>query len=199
MKTLIKLLTITLLVAAFAVTNRSNLQAQQTFTADDAIAFVSNLPAFAQGLQTTEGWRVEAYNTMNRYGIWRVTFWNADGDEIGKADVNLEQARVYTFEAYFTPSESVVQDAEQTIFDFVRNRPEVQDLLDNTWEAQMYLDWNPWVQDGVWSVWIENGNDPLYVWVEPDNSSTFSVSNLELRRVGFGNIMEWEDWRNANA
>ncbi len=194
-----KLIALLVLAGALAAAPSQRSFAQDTYRPEDAIAFVASLPDFAQGLEATEGWTAQAYNTRNGYGIWRVTFWNADGEEVGIADVSLERNRVYSAETYFYPSESIMQGAQDTIVEFVRNQPEVQELLDNPWDHDMYLDFNPWVFDGAWSVWIDNGSDPLYALVRPDNSSTFSTDNLQLIRVGFGNIMSWEDWRSANT
>jgi hypothetical protein len=175
------------------------LHAQDGYTAVDAIAFVAALPDMAQGLESTEGWTAQAYYTMNRYGVWHVQFWDAEGEEIATADVNLETGRVFTLDAYFYPSQGVFEASQDTIFEFLRNQPEFQELIENPWEAALYIDFNPWVDDGVWSVWIENGDDPLYAWIAADDSSTFSTSNLELLRIGFGDIMSWEDWQNANT
>lgn len=197
-KTLLRVLTMVSLLATLTFANLLHAQ-ESAYTPDDAIAFVAALPDFAQGLEATEGWTAQAYYTMNRYGVWRVQFWRADGEELATADINLETGRVFTAETYFYPSEGVLAQAQDTVFEFLRNQPEIQEMLDNPWEAEMYLDFNPWAYDGVWSVWIENGDDPLYAWVRPDNSSTFSIGNLELVRIGFGNIMNWEDWRSANS
>jgi hypothetical protein len=169
------------------------------YTPDDAIAFVAALPEVAQGLESTEGWTAQAYYTMNRYGVWHVQFWNADGDEIVTADVNLEDGRVFTLDAYLYPSQSVLDAAQDTVFDFLRNQPEFQEMVENPWETVMYIDFNPWLDNGIWTVWIENGDDPLYAWIAADESSAFSTNNLELIRVGFADLMSWEDWQNANT
>jgi hypothetical protein len=182
-------------VATLAFTLPS--RAQQTYTPDDAIAFVASHPQFAEGLASAEGWTAQAYNTGNRYGIWHVTFWNAEGEEIGSADVSLEQERLYTVDTHFYPSEAVLRASEDALFEFLRSHPEIQELLDNPWEHEMYLDYNPWITS--WSVWIDNGDDPLYAWVGTDGTSPFSTNGLRLTRIGFGNIMSWEDWHSGNS
>lgn len=167
-------------------------------TAQDAINLATEHPAFAKALADRPNWSANAYDTKNRYGIWRVEFFDEGGNGLGWADVNLEQQRVYSWDTSFDITENQYAEAEQILMDFLR-----QDQLANELVGSVDDSYNYWVgYDGwreCWTVHIDRGVDSLDLIVRSRRSEPRSLDHLYLERVNIINIMSYGDWQNANS
>jgi hypothetical protein len=171
--------------------------AQQNFTSDDVIAFVAASPEFSAGLAGSPDWTATAFATGNAYGIWRVTFWDNEGEEIATADVNPEHGRIYSYDTYFVPTFELRAEAEAFLRDYVPAQPEVTELLPEAAEHEMYIDYDRWGR--FWYIYIDVGEDSLYALVQFDDGSATSLDNPRLLQVGFPNVMSYDDWHSANS
>ncbi|MDX2141422.1 MAG: hypothetical protein SF123_25275 [Chloroflexota bacterium] len=171
--------------------------AQQTFTPDDVIALVAQSAQFSEGLAGSPEWRAAAFPTGNAYSIWRVTFWDSEGEEIGTADINPEQARIYSYNSYFMPTVDLRQAAEAFLRDYVAALPEVTELLPDAADYEMYIDYDRWGK--FWYIYIDVAEDSLYVLVQFDGGSATTLDNPRLLQVGFPNVMSYDDWHAANS
>ena len=72
----------------------------------DAINLAAAHSSFANGLADRPGWTAVAYDTKNLYGIWRVQFYDAEGNDLGWSDISLEKQKVYAWETNFDITES---------------------------------------------------------------------------------------------
>jgi hypothetical protein len=162
----------------------------------DAIALAAAYPAFAKWLSERSGWTADAYYTGNGYGIWRVQFYDAAGEDLGWADVNVEKGRVYSWETHYGALETQRQAAEEVVTDFVVNSPEVLELIEDPGQYPMYVDYDGWSK--AWGVYIERGMDSLYVVVQFEGLTPTSLSNPHLVSVYFPNVLPYEDWYSAS-
>ncbi len=171
--------------------------AQDTLTTDEVIAIVAAHPAFATGLENSRDWTARAYNTRNRYGIWRVEFRNADGDDLGWAELNPYNERFYSHEAYFGATEAQVTAAEPILREFISTQPDIVELMEDPSVYDMYVDYdgyNDW-----WGVYIDRAADSLYVVVRFAENNPDSLENPQLVTIYFENILSYDEWYTASS
>jgi hypothetical protein len=188
---------IPLLMIAFTLAGvfgaRSASIAQEQYTEQDAIALAAESDAFAIGLEAHEGWTAAAYNTRNAYNIWRVQFWNANGEDLGWADVSPERGRVYSWESYTGASEGQKAQATPILQDFIAHEPQILELIDSPEQYDIYVDYDSW--GGFWGVYIARGADSIYAVV--DFEDDFEFTNPRLVRIYF-EVMSYDEWVAAN-
>jgi hypothetical protein len=167
-------------------------------TAQDAINLAAEHPAFAKGLADRPGWTANAYDTKGRYGIWRVEFYDANGNGMGWADVSLEQYRLYAWDATVEVIETQYAEVEQILLDFLRNDDMAKDMIGSIDDAYGYwVGYDSWRE--CWMVHVDRGADSLDLTVRSRRSDTKSLEGLYLEKVYVANIMSYGDWQNANG
>jgi hypothetical protein len=171
------------------------LQAQDGFTADDAIALAAASPEFANGLAITDGWYAQAYFTRNAYNVWHVQFFNANGEDIGEADVSPAIGRVFSAWSYIGPTETQKQQAEPILREFIANHPDVVALLDNPADHIGWFDYDAW--NDWWFVYIEQGRDSFIPLVRFDNKH--SLDNPTLLGITFEGIVSYDEWHTTEG
>lgn len=171
--------------------------AQQTFTADDAIAFVAGSPQFANGLQYHEGWSAVAYNTGNAYGVWRVEFNDSDGEDLGWADISLERGRIYSSDAYFYPNDALRFEVEPILREFVYAQPDVLELVPNPADYEYWFDYDGW--NNWWYFYIAvGGQNSVTALVRfDDGENELSLNNPQFLRIMFTDLPDYESWHDA--
>jgi hypothetical protein len=164
----------------------------------DAINLASSHPAFAKALADRPGWTANAYDTKSRYGIWHVEFYDADGNGMGWADVNVEQQRLYAWDAAFDVIESQYAEAEQTLIDFLRNDETSQKLIGSVDDVYgWWVGYDSWRE--TWMVHLDRGADSLDLTLRSRSAQPKSFESLYLEKVYVANIMSYDDWQNANG
>jgi hypothetical protein len=164
----------------------------------DAINLASSHPAFAKGLEDRPGWSANAYDTKSRYEIWRVEFYDAEGNGVGWADVNLEQQHLYAWDAAFDVIEGQYAEAEQVLIDFLRNDETSQKLIGSVDDVYgWWVGYDSWRE--VWMVHLDRGADSLDLTLRSRSSQPKSFESLYLEKVYVANIMSYGDWQNANG
>jgi hypothetical protein len=164
----------------------------------DAINLASSHAAFVKGLEDRPGWSANAYDAKSRYGVWRVEFYDADGNGIGWADVNVEQQRVYAWEAAFDVIESQYAEAEQVLIDFLRNDETSQKIIGSVDDVYgWWVGYDSWRE--IWMVHLDRGADSLDLTVRSRSAQPKSFKSLYLEKVYVANIMSYDDWQNANS
>jgi hypothetical protein len=164
----------------------------------DAINLAASHPAFVKGLADRPGWSANAYDSESRYGIWRVEFYDADGNGLGWADVNVEQQRLYAWDAAFDVIESQYAEAEQILIDFLRNDETSQKLIGSVDDVYgWWVGYDSWRE--VWMVHLDRGADSLDLTLRSRSSQPKSFESLYLEKVYVANIMSYDDWHNANG
>lgn len=168
------------------------LHAQQDYTSQDAIDLAAAHPAFAKGLEARPGWTGAAYNSRNAYGIWHVQFWDADGEELGWADLSLEHGKVYSWEADYGPTEAQAAEAEAVIRAFLSSNAEIAELVGSLDDVPIYVDYESWRQH--WAAYIDLGPDALEVTLRSTTGPPFSLENLQLDQIYFMDMLSYEEW-----
>jgi hypothetical protein len=167
-------------------------RAQEGYTPQDAIALAAAHPAFADGLAARSDWTAAAYDTQNPYGIWRVQFWNADGEDLGWADVSLERGQVYSWESYLGLTDDQYAPAEEVIRAFLVNSPEVMELVGSLDEVGIYVDYDPWGQH--WGAYIDLWPNSLYVTLASRSDNPFSLDDLQVVQIYFPDVLSYDEW-----
>lgn len=181
------------LCAGLFYSHTRTVTAQETYTEDDAITVAAEHPAFATGLDGHPGWTAAAYDTGNAYGIWRVQFWDANGDDLGWADVSPAKASVYSWESYVGASDALNSEAEPILRDFIANHPDILSLMQDPAQYDLYIDYDS--SGGFWGVYIARGADSVYAVV--DFEDDFAFTSPKLSRLYF-EVMGYEEWFAAN-
>jgi hypothetical protein len=192
---LITIISFVLVLALIALPRGS--RAQQTFSADDAIAFVAGSPQFATGLEYSLGWSAVAYNTGNAYGVWRVEFDDAAGDDLGWADVSLERGRIYSYDAYFYPTDALRFEAEPILREFVYAQPQVLELVSNPADYEYWFDYDGW--NNWWYFYIAvGGQNSVTALVRfDDGENELSLNNPHFLQIMFTDLPDYESWHDA--
>lgn len=167
-------------------------------TTDNAIALASSHPSFAGGLNDRPGWTATAYNTKNYYGIWRVQFYDADGNSLGWADVNLEKQKVYTWETHFDLSDGQYAEAEEALLNFARHDQTVIDMIGNIDESNgIWIGFDAWRE--LWIVSVDRWPNSVELNIRSRSTNSHSLENLYLEKVLVQDIMSYEDWQSASS
>lgn len=171
------------------------IQAQDDFAEAEVIAVAAQSDVFAAGLEMHPGWYAAAYDTENSYGVWRVQFWSAEGEDLGWADVNPERERLYSWEAYFGATDAQKEAAYSVLRDFVSAQPEILELVEDPSLYDFYVDFDGYAD--LWGVYIDRGAESLYVLV--DFEDDFAFTNPELVRLYFSEVMSYDEWREGKG
>lgn len=156
----------------------------------EAIAIAAAHPAFAGWLEHTPDWHAAAYYAETAYEIWRVQFWDADWNEIGWADVNLERARVLTWDTSFIPSEELLDQAYEAIRAFIATSPEMLDLMESPGQYEIYIDYNGDVD--MWGAYLDRGSDSLYMFIDFEDDVKFINPRIDM--LYFSNVASYSEW-----
>lgn len=170
--------------------------AQPTFTEQDVIDLAAGSPQFAAGLANTPGWTAAAYDTQNAYGIWRVTFWNAGGDEIGWADLNPARGKVYSWDAHFGATDAQRDAAYDVVRAFIINHPDILELLESPDYYDIYVDWDSW--NKAWGAYIARPGNALWMLVKFDGDTPDSFDNPRLLGLWFADVLSYSEWQEAS-
>ncbi len=170
--------------------------AQETATADQVIAIVATSYPYSVALEAHPEWRIEAFNTRNRYGIWRVQFWDASGEEIGYADVSPERGAVMYYEGLFYATEAERQAGYDAVHAFLSTNPELEALDVPLEELDTWIDYDPW--NRAWNAWIEDGYDSLYAVVRFGDGMPWTLNDPELVNIAFPNVLSYDEWYEEN-
>lgn len=184
-----------LLLIASSALNISS--AQREANAGNAITAAAEHPAFADALARRPGWTASAFDAQNTYGVWRVQFWDAAGEDIGYADVVPTTGVVYYAEPHYGATTEQVQAAEITMRDFLVNHPEVQALVDDPAQYPIYVEydgWNRW-----WGAYMDIGSDSLYFVVRFEGGGPEALHNPTLINLYFANIPSYQEWHDATS
>lgn len=185
-----------IIMTIFALTFTSGIiYAQQIFTEQDAINTAAESEEFKDGLANTPGWTAAAYDTGNRFGIWRVQFWNASGDELGWADVSPARGKVYSWEAYFGATDAQVQMAQDPVRDFLTTHPTVLELVEDPTQHELYIEYDSY--NRWWGAYMDMGLDSLYLVVRFGQGSPDVFEDPQLVRLYFSNVMSYAEWQEA--
>jgi hypothetical protein len=167
-------------------------------TAQDAINLAAEHPAFAKGLADRPNWSANAYETKNRYNIWRVEFYDEGGNGLGWADVSLEKSRLFAWDAAVEVIETQYAEAEEKLLEFLRNDPTAQEMVGSVDDAYGYwVGYDSWRE--CWMVHIERGADSLDLTLRSRRSESRSLEDLYLEKVYAANVMSYGDWQNASG
>lgn len=172
------------------------LQAQDTYSEQDAINLAASSEIFAAGLDENPGWSAAAYDTQNAYGIWRVQFWYSSGDELGWADVSPERGRVYSWETYFGATDAQQNAAEPVLRDFINNNETFVDLLEDPSQYEMYIDYDGY--NDYWGVYIERGTNSIWTAIQFDGKTPDSLDNPHLLGLYFSGVLSYGEWQESN-
>lgn len=168
--------------------------AAQDYTEQDVIDMVTSQMPFSYGLQTVSDWSAAAYDTGNTYGIWRVQFWDGEGEEIAWANIAPERGRLYNYEAVFSSTDAQLQAAEPIVRAYIQSHPDVIALIGDpqAYSDSTYLEYNGWLK--AWGVWIDRGDDTLYLIVQFKGIVPDALTDPELIEIGFPNVMSYDEW-----
>lgn len=186
---LILISSIALMLAALAP-----VQAQD-YSEQDVIDMVTSQEPFSYGLQTVPDWTAAAYDSGNVYGIWRVQFWDANGEDIGWANINPAQQRMYDYEGPFESTEEQRVAADPIVRKFIYNHPDVIGLIGDpeVYADDMWVGYNGWVE--AWGVWLNRGDDSLYFIVQFKDKVPDALTDPELIEIGFPSVLSYGEWQ----
>jgi hypothetical protein len=189
---LISLLVLMLCLALAPATVRAQ---SENGTPEQAIALAAAHPAFATLLSMHEGYNAAAYFTDNPQAIWRVTFWTADWQDLGFADVSLRRGRVYSFQAINLISDAMTKQAEALVLKFAQANREVRDILQQPDEYQYWIMYH--VELNAWSVFFYRwGGDTVQALVQ-FQGDPLRFQNPKLVGIYFPNVLPYGDWYEA--
>jgi hypothetical protein len=186
-----------ILVLSLALALVVGLASAQDYTEQDAINLALTIPEFGDALQERDDWYAHAYDTENRWGVWRVQFYNENGDDMGFADVSLKTETIYVYESYFGATDAQKQNAQPIIEEFLRNEARVVELMDGQTDNGMYIDYdgyNDW-----WGIYVDYGDDSLYITVRFAEATPTSLENPQIMRIYFANIKSYDEWYGATS
>jgi hypothetical protein len=185
-----------LLISIMALLLTALVTAQaQDYSEQDVIDMVISQVPFSYGLQTVPGWSAAAYDSGNAYGIWRVQFWNADGEEIGWANINPAKQRMYDYEGHFESTEEQRVTADPVVREFIYSHPDIIELLGDpqAFADDMWVGYNGWAE--AWGVWLNRGDDTLYFLVQFDGKVPDALTEPTLIEIGFPNVLSYDEWQ----
>lgn len=192
-----------IILASTVIIHQQPTIAQDGYTAQDAINLATSHPVFA-GLATQEGWSAAAYDTGNAYGIWRVQFWDANGEDLGWADVSIERSKVYSWESHIGLSDDQYGPAEQVIRGVLLNDADVMELvnarlaevMDVTFDdISIYVDYDVWNQH--WTAYLDMWPNSLYITLRSQTDDPMSLDSLRVEQIYFDGVMSYQEWHDA--
>ena len=160
-----------------------------------AIDLAAAHPALRPLLDLHNGWTADAYDTGNRYGVWRVQFYFPGGDKLGWADVSLKTDQVYAWEASYELTGALQKETERALYRFVRADPEVRALVGDTDTLEKWFWYDSW-REG-WFVHLERGPDSLDVSVRSRRKGSLNLADLFVEKIYFPNVLSLEDYQAA--
>lgn len=173
---------------------------------EEAIALAQAQPEIAEYLGHSGAWDAAAYFTGNRFGVWRVNFWDKQGNDLGHADLNLERGVVYSWE----PAEDLTDEqwaaGESAVWDFVRANEDVRAVLgiyEVNYDEDPFEGWTEYHSEAnTWSAYIWQAGDFIEARVRFDSGSRQAFENPALIGIYFPtvlNIWEWIKAQEAQA
>ncbi len=165
-------------------------------TAEDAVAVAASSPTFVAALKTHPGWKGAAYFTGNQFQVWRVQFWDKDGNPLGFADVNVLRKRVYWTQAHYKLTPELKGAAAEPLRRFVRTDPEVKAVIGNP-DDYDYTDYNYDSNGNFWAVIFAEKGSAVAVIVQFQGNSPASFERPVLKGFYFPNVLPYEDWEKS--
>ena len=164
---------------------------------DEAIALAAAHPALEPLLALHGGWTADAYDTENRYDVWRVQFYFPGGEKLGWADVSLTTKKVYAWEASYELTGDLQKKTERALYRFVRRSPEVRSLVGDTAPVAKWFWYDSW-REG-WFVHLERGPDSLDVSIRSRSQGSLKLDDLFIEKIYFPQVLPLEDYRAAQG
>lgn len=169
--------------------------AQGPFSEDDVITIAAENPLFATGLENYSGWWGVAFDSGNRYGIWRVEFYDNEGNDLGWANLSPANGRIYSWESYLGVDDALREKAYPIVREFLITHPDILALIEAPDQYEIYVDYEPWSK--VWGAYINvGGTDSIWVAVDYDND--FNFTNPRIAQIHFEGVGSYEEWFAAN-
>lgn len=185
-------------LVALAALALGSLVAAQDGEVQRAISAAAGHPMFAAGLAQHPGWTATAYDARDRYGLWRVDFFAADGEQLGWAQVRLVDGRMFAWETGFGLEGDAYARAEEALLDFLRDDPGFRDLAgdvdDREWVWVGYEEWRD-----TWVVHIERGADSVIVILRSEDEWARSLERLHIVQVQVPGVVAVEEWRSRRS
>jgi hypothetical protein len=167
-------------------------------TPQDAINLAAAHSSFANGLADRPGWTAVAYDTKNLYGIWRVQFYDAEGNDLGWSDISLEKQKVYAWETNFDITESEYAQAEEALLNFAKQDPTVLEMIGNIDERNnMWVGYDGWRE--TWIMFIDRWPNSVELNIRSRSATPRSLDNLYLAKAYAQDIMSYDDWQSASS
>lgn len=186
-------LVIALLVGSFVASVQQSTLAISRGSSDQVIALAASSPIFKNVLDARPGWTAAAYDSGNSYGIWRVQFWDTDGEDIGWADVSLTKGRLYAWESNVGATEEQKNVVRDSLLDFLAAQADIRELVGNPRDYDTWLDYNGWIN--TWFVYIGKGGlDSLYVGIFNNSDDLLNMDHLTLGGIYFPEVESYTDW-----
>lgn len=169
----------------------------QDFNELIAVEIAANSYPFALGLENYPGYTAAAYDPGTRYQQWRVTFWDADGEALGWANVSESTREVTFYDAHFYPSSAQEQDAYEVVPAFLNTTPEIQSTIGSVDDYDYWIGYDAWLF--AWTIWINDGIDSLYGIIKfGENGMPWEFDDPQLIALVPGSVMEYEEWYESN-
>lgn len=166
--------------------------------AQRAIAVAAGHPMFATGLAEYAGWTASAYGSQDRYGLWRVDFFTANGAPLGWAQVRLADGRVFAWDSSFGIADESYAAAEEALLGFLRYDSEflafAGDIDDNDWIWVAYDD-----SRDAWTVFVERGVESLVVTLRSANEWARSLEDLRIVEIEVPALVSVDEWRSMRS
>jgi hypothetical protein len=185
-------------IAVGVIAAQPGITAQEAFTASDAIAVAAAHEIFADVLANRPGWTAAAFNTRNPYGIWRVQFWDAAGEDIGWADVSPARGEIYNWEGHYDATEMEISLAIDQIRGFLLDQDPIVDLLgeEALAEANFYAEYDAWGR--FWGAYIDLGGvNGVYVLVRFQGGLR-DFEDPQLLGLYFNELPTYDEWYAAS-
>ncbi|MBX3065142.1 MAG: hypothetical protein KF726_19335 [Anaerolineae bacterium] len=189
---LIILIVTAMIVGTLFANSRQDARAATFGSTEDAIAIAAAHPAFVPVLAANPDYTVAAYDTGLSYGIWRVQFWDGDGEEIGWADVSVAKSRVYSYECTWGLTEDQRWTRKDQLIDVVAADPDVRELVGDPHDRDIWIDYNGWTK--MWYLYIEAGIDSIYVGVKVDSVNPLDFENPRVDMIYFAKVKAYSEW-----
>ena len=182
-----------LLIGSFVASVQQSTLAISRGSADQVIALAAASPMFKNVLAARPGWTAAAYDSGNSYGIWRVQFWDTEGEDIGWADVSLTKGRLYAWESNVGATDEQKTAVRDTLLDFLAQQADVRELVGDPHDYDTWLDYNGWIN--TWFVFIGKGGlDSIYVGILNNSDDPLNLAHLTLGSIYFPEVKSYTDW-----